>query len=91
MALCLQQVEDFLQVVGEYSETCTGFAVMTADEYALTPTLAQIFAVPEPEVMTAAFMSGMSLPLILWLTSWGFGTVVEWVERRTEIEVSIND
>lgn len=91
MALCLRQVDDFLQVVGEYSEACTGYALMTADEYATTPTLAQIFAVPEPEVIAATFFAAMALPLILWLTAWGFGTVVAFIDRRTDSDVIIHD
>lgn len=92
MALCLQQVGDFLQVAGEYSDQCTGYALMTADEYATTPTLAAIFAIPEPEAIAASFFAAMTLPLSLWLIAWGFGTVVSFIDRRSDPDaVHIND
>ncbi len=91
MAACLQQVGTALEVVGTYSETCTGFVLATAEEYALTPTLAQIFATPDAETITAAFMAGMALPLILWLSAWGFGSVVAFIDRRTDSDVIIHD
>lgn len=92
MALCLQQVGDALQAVGEFNDQCTGYVLMTANEYATTPTLAALFAVPEPEVIAASFMAAMLLPLSLWLVSWGFGTVVGFIDRRSDPDaVSIND
>lgn len=91
MALCVEVIGNGLQVVGEYAASCTGYALMSADEYATTPTLAAIFAQPEPEAIQAAFMTGLSLPLILWLTSWGFGVVVNWFDRHTEASPTLDD
>jgi hypothetical protein len=92
MALCVQStVDGFLQVVGDYSEACTGFVVMTASEYASTPTLAALFTVPDSSAIATAFLSAMSLPLILWLTSWGFGVVVSFIDRETELQVTLTD
>lgn len=83
MALCVALNGASLEVVGEYTAACAGYALMTAQEYASTPTLAALFAVPDPDSVQAAFMAGMGLPLILWLTSWGFGVVVNWFGHRT--------
>jgi|LSQX01.2.fsa_nt_gb cation transporter-like permease len=92
MALCLQQVGEYLQVAGEFSDQCTGYALMTANEYATTPTFAALFAQPEPEVIAAAFMAAMVLPLSLWLVAWGFGSVVHFIDRRSDPDaVHIND
>lgn len=91
MALCVELVGTALEVIGQYSEACTGFAVMTADEYASTPTLAALFAMPEPEQARLAFMAGLSLPLILWLTAWGFGVVVNFINHRTDLPSTIED
>lgn len=83
MAVCVELAGTTLQVVGEFSAACAGFALMTAEEYQSVPTLAALFATPEPDQVRAAFMAGLSLPLILWLTSWGFGVVVNWFNDRT--------
>ncbi len=84
MAICVELAGTTLTAVGEYSEACAGYALMTAQEFASTPTLAALFAMPEPESVRAAFMAGLSLPLILWLTAWGFGVVVGYLNSRVE-------
>jgi len=84
MALCVELVGSTLTAVGEYSDACSGYALMTAQEFASTPTLAALFAMPDPETIQTAFMAGLSLPLILWLTAWGFGVVVGYINSRAE-------
>ncbi len=84
MALCVELVGSSLTAVGEYSDACSGYALMTAQEFASTPTLAALFAMPDPETIQTAFMAGLSLPLILWLTAWGFGVVVGYINSRAE-------
>lgn len=84
MALCVELVGSTLTAVGEYSDACSGYALMTAQEFASTPTLAALFAMPDPETIQSAFMAGFSLPLILWLTAWGFGVVVGYINSRAE-------
>ncbi len=83
MAVCVELVGTALEVTGEFTSACAGFALMTAEEYRSVPTLAALFATPEPEQVRAAFMAGLSLPLILWLTSWGLGVVVNWFNDHT--------
>jgi hypothetical protein len=84
VAICVQLSGSTLTAVGEYTADCAGYALMTAQEYASTPTLAALFAIPEPETVQSAFIAGLSLPLILWLSAWGFGTVVNWINGRTD-------
>lgn len=84
MALCIEVAGSTLTALGEYSEACAGYALMTAQEYASTPTLAALFAMPDQESIQTAFMAGLSLPLILWLTAWGFGVVVSYINSRAE-------
>lgn len=90
MALCIAPVGSTLEVLGEYTDACAGYALMTAQEYAATPTLAALFAQPDAGSIQQAYMAGLSLPLILWLVAWGFGTVVSFINDRvskpTEIE-----
>jgi hypothetical protein len=90
MALCVSVVDSALQVVGDYSDACTGYALMTAQEYASTPTLAALFATPDPDSVRAAFMAGLSLPLILWLVAWGFGSVVSFMNHRSDIQTILD-
>jgi hypothetical protein len=84
MALCVQQSGTTLEVVGAYTVECLGYALMTAQEYADTPSLSALFAMPDPATVQQAFMAGCSLPLILWLVAWGFGTVVGFINRRAD-------
>lgn len=84
MAICVQLSGSTLTAVGEYTADCAGYALMTAQEYASTPTLAALFAMPDSETIQTAFMAGLSLPLILWLTAWGFGVVVGYINSRAE-------
>lgn len=91
MALCVVLDGTALQVVGEYTEACAGYALMTAQEYASTPTLASLFATPEPEQVQQAFMAGFSLPLILWLVAWGCGSVVNFFNSRFDLPETLDD
>lgn len=84
MALCIEVSGGSLTAVAEYTKACAGYALMSAEEFASTPTLAALFAVPDSESVQAAFMAGLTLPLILWLTSWGFGVVVSYINSRAE-------
>lgn len=87
MALCVRVVSDTLQVVGDWTSACQGYALMNSEEYAATPTLAALFAMPDADTIRTVFIAGFSLPLILWLTAWGFGTVVNWFNSRYEADV----
>lgn len=91
MALCVALNGTALEAVGEYTADCAGYALMSAQEYASVPTLASLFAQPDSEQIQAAFMTGLSLPLILWLTAWGFGVVIRFIQSRHADPVSIED
>lgn len=83
MAICVAVDGTALRVVGEYTADCAGYALMSAQEYASVPTLATLFALPDPDSVQAAFMAGLSLPVILWLTSWGLGAIVNFINSRS--------
>lgn len=91
MALCVAVAGQTLSVVGDYTEACSGYALMTAAEYASTPTLAALFATPDSEGVRQAFMAGLSLPLILWLSAWGFGVAVNWFNERQQLNENIEE
>ncbi|WP_313463762.1 hypothetical protein [Pseudomonas nitroreducens] len=84
MSSCVEVINGSLQVVGELTDACGGFALMTAQEARDIPTLAALFAVPDAETVASAFMAGCGLPLILWLTAWGFASVLRFWNDRGE-------
>jgi len=84
MAVCVELSGSALTAVGEYSEACQGYALMTAQEFASTPTLAALFAMPDPATIQSTFVAGLSLPIILWLAAWGFGVVVNFINSRSD-------
>lgn len=43
--------------------------------------LESIFATPPEDQIQAAFMTGVSLPLIAYLTAWAFQTVINFSKR----------
>lgn len=83
MALCVELVGNALEAVGQFSEACRGYALMTSDEYATTPTLAALFATPTVESARQFFQYGFFTPLFLWLVAWGYGTIINFVNDRT--------
>lgn len=84
MSSCVEVAGGSLQVMGELTDSCAGFALMTAQEARDIPTLAALFAVPDSATIQTAFMAGISLPLILWLAAWGFGVVVNFLNSRVD-------
>lgn len=91
MAICVELAGTTLTAVGDYSEACAGYALISAQEFASTPTLAALFAQPDPATIQQAFMAGFSLPLILWLSAWGFGVVVNWFNSRVDHDVTYEE
>lgn len=62
---------------------------MTASEFAkianaqsASLTVAELFAVPATPDLQTVFMSGMSLPLILYLVAWAFGVVLNFINEK---------
>ena len=50
--------------------------------------LAALFAMPDPASVQDAFVAGFSLPVICYLTAWGYGVVINWFYDDSKI---IND
>jgi len=58
------------------------FIVLSAAEIQDYPTLANIFSMPIQSDMQTAFMLGFALPLIVYLTSWGYQSVINFIQRH---------
>lgn len=84
MALCLRQNNGLLSVDGAFDEqTCAdGYALLSASEFGDVPTLQALFSMPETASIQDAFLAGFSLPVICYLTAWGYGVVVNWFNSR---------
>lgn len=50
----------------------------------LSVTLNSLFTIPAPADITQAWMIAFTLPLILWLTAWGFGVVVNMFSHKDD-------
>lgn len=63
--------------------TCTGTIVDEPSQLAqLYELLNAAFSTPTPEQITTAFMAAVTLPLIFWLVSFAFGSVVNFIRDR---------
>lgn len=63
---------------------CTGYVLMDAIEYSETPTLQSIFAQPIAADLAELWMVGFSLPIIVYLSAWAFGVVINWFKPQPE-------
>jgi len=85
MALCLRESSGRLLVDGAYDaiQCVDGYALLSSVEYNDVPTLAALFSMPDALSVQEAFMAGFSLPLICYLTAWGYGLVINWFNSRS--------
>ncbi len=63
-------------------DTCTTYVLYTARDYQNLPTLTDIFTMPLAADLQQMWMLGFGLPIIAYLTTWGFGVVINWFEER---------
>ena len=66
---------------------CNGGVVLTPEEFATitaSPTLQDIFSIPLASDLAQLWLVGFSLPLILYLTAWGYGVVVNFFNPDKE-------
>lgn len=91
MALCVsQQTINYqgktLSVIAESTtetiDNCTTYVLQTATEYQSLPTLTDIFTMPLAEDLTQMWMLGFTLPMITYLTAWGYGVVINWFNEK---------
>lgn len=62
---------------------CDGTWVISPEPlYELYQLLNAVFSTPDGADIAAAFMVGIGLPLVCYLTAWGYGAVVNTFGRR---------
>ncbi|MBT9097761.1 hypothetical protein KFZ76_08580 [Methylovulum psychrotolerans] len=70
--------QQFLTISPKSIEDCTGFVLLSADEYTNLPTLVDIFAMPLADDLQQMFEMGFVLPLLAYLTAWAYAVVINW-------------
>lgn len=89
MPLCVYaDVETgFLHTVGQLSESCTGYVLMTAADYAGSLTITQLFGWPEPEAFGLAFMAAFGAVLGCAVVAHVVGSVAGFFDSAREEEL----
>lgn len=55
--------------------------VIQAGDQTLTAVIQQALEIPPVEDLQQIWMTGFALPVICYLTAWGFQTVIAWFEK----------
>ncbi|MGZ5009685.1 MAG: hypothetical protein ACXV74_01850 [Methylobacter sp.] len=58
------------------------FVAVSASTLATQPTLQDIFTMPIASDLAQMWSLGFSLPVICYLTAWGYGVVINWFNER---------
>ncbi len=75
-------LDAFVKSTTQTIDTCTTYILQTAQEYQTLPTLTDIFTMPLAEDLAQMWMIGFSLPMITYLTAWGYGVVINWFNEK---------
>lgn len=84
MALCIvvNETGGLQQSTTQTIDTCTTYVLSTAQEYQSLPTLTDIFTMPIAADLQQMWMLGFSMPIIAYLTAWGYGVVINWFKEK---------
>ena len=83
MAICVEVgAGGVLQQSANSIDECTTYALLSAAEYVDVPTLTDIFTIPMTDDLQTMFELGFGLPMIAYLTAWGYGVVINWFNSR---------
>jgi len=63
-------------------DSCPGFVVLDATEYTGSIVLADLFAIPLTADLSSAWAAGFTLPLVVYLSAWALGCVVNFVNVK---------
>lgn len=81
MAICVEQTGQVLQVAIAQVQPCPQYVLMTGQEFTSLPSLAEVFAMPLATDLQQMWLIGFSLPIILYLASWAFQTVIDFISQ----------
>lgn len=73
-----------LECTGQISTNAQGEPVCSGEWVATNfqALLESIFVTPPEDQIQAAFLAGCTLPIIAYITAWGFQAVINFVERH---------
>jgi len=78
-----QVVDVYAFVIDPLQTTpCPNYAILSGQDFANVPTLTDIFTMPLAEDLQQMWMLGFSLPIITYLTAWGYGVVINWFNEK---------
>ncbi len=83
MATCVivDPVTGALQATSTPLDSCTSYVLLDASTYTDLPTLTQIFSVPVASDLQSMWMTGFSIPVIVYLSAWAYQSVISFFQR----------
>ena len=85
MPVCFEENRrSLLQWTDKSIEQCNGYILQSVAEYTEQPTLIDIFNMPIAEDLQQAFMLGFGLPIIAYLTSWAYQSVINFATKDND-------
>lgn len=83
MAVCVVQgAGGVLQATTTALDACTDYILMDASTYTTLPNLTDIFVIPLVGDLQTMWMSGFALPVICYLSSWAFNSVINFAKSE---------
>lgn len=58
--------------------------VIQAGQQSLTAVIQQAMEIPDQATLEQIWMTGFALPVVCYLTAWGYQTVIAWFEHKGE-------
>lgn len=85
MAICVEITESGqLAVTGDAVGSCSNWVLLDAADYATFQDGIGLTQLIGNDEAAQLFAYGFSLPVIVYLTAWGFGVVINWFNPRNE-------
>ncbi len=83
MATCVivDPVTGVLSATSTPLDSCTSYVLMDASTYTSLPTLVDVFTIPLQTDLQAMWMTGFALPVIVYLSSWAYQSVISFVNK----------
>lgn len=69
------------QITNDAVEQCAGYILLTPVDFQRLQFLADLLVIPDKEALQVAFMAGITLPLIAYLTAWAFAQAINFLQR----------
>lgn len=86
MTICVRVIANTIEVLPP-SDACELQLVSVAD----VPAYVTLFEIPANESIQTAFIAGFSIPMICYMAAWAFGSVVKFINRKSDTENNYYD